>query len=90
MTMRTDHDERVLVTLSLAADRRRLAGIAARVLDRGDAVTDLLRAACANDDEACRKIRDVCDRRGGNGLNVLDLAVEIGQQDLLRSRGCLE
>ena len=80
----TTHDEQVLVGLSLAAIRRRLERVAKMVLDRGDAVTDLLRAAASNDDAAWRQIREVCDRRCGNGLNLLDLVVEIGQQELVR------
>ena len=57
--------ERLLVGVSLAADRRPLERVAGMVLDRGDAVTELLQAAGADDDEAWRRMRDVCARRGG-------------------------
>jgi hypothetical protein len=83
----TTHDEQVLVGVSLAADRRRLAQVARRVLDRDDAVTELLRAAGAGGDEAdvaWRQMPQVCDRHRGNGLNLLDLVVEIGQQERMR------
>jgi hypothetical protein len=81
------HDEQVLMGISLAADRRRLERVARRVLDRDDGVTELLRAAGAGGDEADaarRQIREVCDRRSGNGLNLLDLVVEIRQQEWVR------
>jgi hypothetical protein len=83
----TVSDERMLVGLSLGADRERLARVAAAVLDRGDAVTGLLRAAAANEDggAAWREAVAVLRRRGGNALNLLDLVVEVGQQELLRS-----
>jgi hypothetical protein len=83
----SDHDERVLAVVSLAADRRagRLERVARRVLDRDDAVTDQLRAAGANDDAAWRQIRDVCDRRRGNALDALELVVELVQQQQLRA-----
>jgi hypothetical protein len=77
----SEHDERVLAVMSLAADRHRLERVAARVLDRDDAAMELLRAAAANDDGAWRQIRDVCERRRGNPFNALDLVVEIGQQE---------
>jgi hypothetical protein len=83
----TERDERVLVGISLAADRPRLERVARVVLDRDDAVTQLLRAAAlAGDhhDEAWRQIRDVCQRRRGNPFNLLDLIVEISQQEMER------
>jgi hypothetical protein len=58
--------------------------VARVVLERDDAVTELLRAAALGSDQsdvAWRLIRDVCDRRRGNGLNVLDLVVEVAQQE---------
>jgi hypothetical protein len=84
----TTHDEQVLVGVSLAADRRRLERVARKVLDRDDAVTALLRAAGAGGDEAdeaWREIKNVCESRRGNALNLLDLVVELGQQDLVRA-----
>jgi hypothetical protein len=84
----TESDERVLVAVSkLAGDRSRLARLAAHAIDRDDEVTALLRAAGrsgASHDAAWRQIREVLDRRGGYGLNLLDLVVEIGQQELER------
>jgi hypothetical protein len=82
----SEHDEQVLAVLSLAADRRRLERVARRVLERDDAVTDLLRrAATSEDDEAWRQISDVCDRRRGNPFNALDLVVELHQQERVRA-----
>jgi hypothetical protein len=85
MAALTDRDERVLAAVSRAADRRagRLERVAARVLDRDDAVTDLLRAA-GETYEAWRRVHDACDRRGGDPFNALDLVVEIGQLELVR------
>jgi hypothetical protein len=76
MAALTDRDERVLAAVSRAADRRagRLERVAARVLDRDDAVTDLLRAA-GETYEAWRRVHDACDRRGGDPFNALDLVV---------------
>lgn len=80
----TDHDERVLAVVSLAAERGgRLERVAARVLDRDDAVTALLRAA-GDDREAWHQVADVCSRHGGNPFGALDLVVEVSQQDLER------
>jgi hypothetical protein len=86
MTVLTDHDERVLAGVSLAADRRRLARVARVILERDDAVTDLLRVAGLVDradkyEAAWHQLQDVAARRGGNRYNLLDLVVEIGQQE---------
>jgi hypothetical protein len=89
--MLTAIEERLLVGFGLAADRSRLERVARVVLDRNDAVTDLLRAAGRLGDDgraAWQQIRDVLDSRNGAraGLNLLDLVVEIGQQER-ESRG---
>jgi hypothetical protein len=80
----TTDDELVLVGVSLAADRRRLERVARSMLDRDDAVTDLLRAAAATEDggEAWGAMVAVLERCGaGDVLNLLDLVVEVGQQE---------
>jgi hypothetical protein len=80
----SEYDERVLAGVSLAADRRRLERVARLVLDRDDAVTELLRAAAlggGQHDAAWRQICDVCERGRGNPLNALDLVVEVAQQE---------
>jgi hypothetical protein len=78
----TTRDERVLVGVSLAATRDRLERVARVVLDRDDAVTELLRACAAYEDGAWAQVRAVFERRGqGNGLMLLDLVVEIAQQE---------
>lgn len=85
--MLSERDERMLVGVSLAADRRRLERVARVVLNRDDAVTGLLRSAgdCAGDHAtAWAEICDVLDRRKGNPFNALDLVVEISQQELER------
>ena len=82
----SEQDERLLVGVGFAADRRRLARVTRAVLDRDDSVTRLLRAAGEPGEEgrvAWEQIRAVLDRRDGTagGLNLLDVVVEIGQQE---------
>ena len=84
--MLTPRDERVLVALSLASNRPRLERIARAVLDRDDAVTELLRSAAtfADGGASWREAVAVLDRHGGNPFNLLDLVVEVGQQVRVR------
>jgi hypothetical protein len=79
-------DERVLVGVSLAATRPRLERVARVVLDRDDAVSRLVCAIAANDDDGAswRQAVEVLARRKGNALNLLDLAVEVSQQQRVR------
>ena len=80
----SEWDERVLVGLSLAADRRRLEGVARFALSRGGPVAELLRAVASGDWPAWLAAREVVLRLGGDPFAVLDLAVEVGKQELER------
>ena len=86
MILLTEQDERLLVGLGLAADRRHLERVTRAVLDRDDAVTELLRAAGESGEEgraALDEIKRVLERHDATsgGLNLLDVIVEIGQQE---------
>jgi hypothetical protein len=77
----TPVEERVLVGVSLAATRRRLERVAGMVLDRDDAVTELVRACAASDDGAWEQAGEILERRKGDPFNFLDLVVEVSQQE---------
>jgi hypothetical protein len=82
----TTRDERVLVGVSLAATRDRVERVARGLLDGDDAACRLVCAIAANKDDGAswRQACEVLRRRKGNALNLLDLAVEIGQQQRVR------
>jgi hypothetical protein len=81
----SSRDEQVLVGVSAAANRARLARVATAVIDRDDAVTAALRAA-GEDASLFRPLVDVLARHNARqwGVQMLDLVVEVGQQQLER------